>query len=91
MNDMTGREIKVGDKLVYTSDAYGPKLTIGYVMHVGEKTAVIKRWTTASYEPIMDGVMMRNVWNAEKKVYEPTTCTPRQTIIGYPSRCLVIS
>jgi hypothetical protein len=92
MNDMLGREIKVGDTLVYTSSQCYPALTIGVVRDVDKNSAVIARTFTAkrSYHEIQDGVQSTSAYDPKQGKVVTKTRAPRLVTIAIPDRCLVL-
>lgn len=95
MNDMKGREIQVGDTVVYASDSGGIFMTEGVVLEAGVTWVKVDRKSRGGYFPIVNGMRTRMVWNggasiSESKYVEVTTKVKPVTI-GMPDRCLITS
>lgn len=93
MKDMTGREIQVGDRIVYASNPYGePVLTEGTVIEVDADSAKIARHNVGGgYSSILHGVRKINDWRAGGMIDDPRSQKICPTRIGYSSRCFITS
>jgi hypothetical protein len=90
MNDMKGREIQVGDTVVYASEAgRSIYMTEGVVLEVGATWVKVDRKSRGGYFPIVDGKRTRMVWDG--KGYVEVTTKVKPVTIGMPDRCLITS
>lgn len=92
MLDITGREICVGNKIAYASSWGNAKLTVGKVVGLTKKdnqdAVVIER----HYGPrIENGMSEKWIWNPKTKKGKYVPVKPRNTIISYSSRCVIIA
>lgn len=93
MKDMTGREIQVGDRIVYTSKPYNePVLTEGTVIEVDADSAKIARHNVGGgYSSILHGVRKINDWHTGEMKDDPKNQMVSPTRIAYSSRCFITS
>ena len=90
MNDMKGREIQVGDTVVYASEAgRSIYMTEGVVLEAGVTWVKVDRKSRGGYCPIVDGKRTRMVWDG--KGYVEATTKVKAVTIGMPDRCLITS
>ena len=93
MKDITGREICVGDKIAYASAWGNAKLTVGKVVGLtrkdGQEAVVVARMHGPR---ITNGVKKTYVWDTKTKTCSKlVSVKPRNAIISYSSRCVIIS
>ena len=90
MKDMAGIEIEVGDEIVYTSKPYNsPKLTLGMVVEVNERSAKIDRKLTGGWRGVKNGMAKKWVYDDKTNTGEYVDVPAVKTRIAYGDHCLI--